>query len=239
MRQKTRKKRLVLLISRWTGLFVIFNCMIPGVSTSGESNTITMSRLSIDSARTGKGGIQLHHLIVAHQNIPKSLNFLRKDPPLPTGKPERPLEFQPAPEPWPVAGQITSGFGYRRNPLTGNREFHEGIDIAAPPGTPIRAPAGGIVVFAGKQRNYGLILEIDHGNGVHTRYAHAARLLKKRGDSVEGGEVVARVGRTGRTTGYHLHYEIHINNKPVNPRKMRFASGYRSVFAFLNPPPPP
>lgn len=113
--------------------------------------------------------------------------------------------------PWPLQGAITSGYGYR------GREFHPAIDINGNTGDPIRAVKSGKVVAAGWAGNYGKMITIDHGNGMFTRYAHCSSLNVGRGDYVEAGEIIGRVGSTGRSTGSHLHFEIIINGKNVNP----------------------
>ncbi|MBI4667137.1 MAG: M23 family metallopeptidase [Nitrospinae bacterium] len=118
---------------------------------------------------------------------------------------------------WPVRGWITSTFGYRRSPFTNMRELHEGLDIATQNGSPVVAPASGIVVNAGIHRGYGNMVEIDHGYGVSTRYGHNSKLMVNVGRKVKRGDVVALVGSTGRSTGPHLHYEVLLNGVPVNP----------------------
>lgn len=118
----------------------------------------------------------------------------------------------------PVVGvMINSGFGNRRDPITRRPAFHSGVDFAAPRGTPIYASAGGRVIFAGHRRHYGQTVEIDHGAGLVTRYAHASRVLVKRGQVVLPGEEIARVGSTGRSTGPHLHFEILKDGHFVDP----------------------
>ena len=120
---------------------------------------------------------------------------------------------------WPITAQISSGFGWRRNPMGGSgSEFHEGIDLRSPTGTPIRAAGGGTVAFQGWQGGYGNVVIINHGNGITTLYAHNSVNLVYVGQRVERGDIIARVGTTGRTTGAHLHYEVRINDVPVNPR---------------------
>jgi murein DD-endopeptidase MepM/ murein hydrolase activator NlpD len=114
-------------------------------------------------------------------------------------------------------GWYSSNFGYRIDPFTGSQSFHEGIDFPAEPGTPIAAAASGKVVEAGFHAQYGNILEIDHGNGLVSRYAHAAKLLVQDGDLVVRGQRVATVGSTGRSTGPHLHFEVRLNGVPQNP----------------------
>ncbi len=117
----------------------------------------------------------------------------------------------------PIKGFKTSGFGFRISPFTGLKEFHKGLDIAARIGTEIRATGEGEIVYAGVNGTFGKMIEIDHGNGIVTRYAHAHKILKKRGTWVKKGDVIARVGNTGRSTGSHLHYEVRMNSVPVDP----------------------
>lgn len=119
----------------------------------------------------------------------------------------------------PTKGWLTSKFGYRISPFTGRREFHKGLDIANHKGTEIIAPADGIIKFAGKKGFMGDLLVIDHGHGFVTRYGHLANILKKRGEKVKRGDLVAVMGNSGRTTGPHLHYEVHLNGVPINPEK--------------------
>ena len=114
---------------------------------------------------------------------------------------------------------ITSRFGYRKSPFTGRRELHKGLDIASRKGTHIVATADGVVTFAGKKGLLGMTIVIDHGHGMKTRYGHNHKLLKKRGDKVKRWEPIALMGSTGRSTGPHTHYEVHLNGIPVNPAK--------------------
>ena len=124
------------------------------------------------------------------------------------------------PKIWPLRGPITSHFGYRRSPFGRRIEFHRGLDISAPRGTPIVAPSDGIVVSKKWNSGYGLILVINHGYGLVTRYAHLSQVYVEPGQRVRRGKRIAAVGRTGRTTGAHLHYETILNGIPINP--MRF-----------------
>ena len=119
---------------------------------------------------------------------------------------------------WPVKGWVTSDFGMRRSPLTGARQLHGGVDIAAPYGANITAPGDGVVTYAGPHGGYGRALIIDHGYGMATMYGHASKLLVKEGDVVKRGMKVAQVGSTGRSTGPHLHYEVLIDGVPANPK---------------------
>ncbi len=116
-------------------------------------------------------------------------------------------------------GYISSGFGRRRDPFTGRISRHEGVDFSARKGSKVYATADGIVRKAGYERGYGYTIEIDHGNGVVTRYAHNAKLLVRRGQKVKRGDVIAYVGNSGRSTAPHLHYEVRVNGVPQNPLK--------------------
>lgn len=113
---------------------------------------------------------------------------------------------------------ISSGFGYRRDPFTGRAAMHAGLDFRGPIGAPIHAAADGRVSFVGNKAGYGRTVEITHGNGMMTRYAHMSRWDARVGQQVNAGEVIGRIGNTGRSTGPHLHFEVHINGRPVNPR---------------------
>jgi murein DD-endopeptidase MepM/ murein hydrolase activator NlpD len=118
----------------------------------------------------------------------------------------------------PTEGWLSSAFqAMRDHPILHIARPHEGIDVSAPSGSPIEAPAAGRVISAGWEQGYGNTLEIDHGYGITTRYAHASRLLVKKGDRVKRGQRIALVGNSGLATGPHLHYEVHVNGKPVNP----------------------
>ncbi len=116
-------------------------------------------------------------------------------------------------------GEMTSSFGNRGDPITGRRAFHAGLDFAAEYGSPIRAAAGGIVVFAGYRPDYGWMVEIDHGNELSTRYAHASRLLVKPKVLVAPGEEIATLGSSGRSTGPHLHFEVLRRGEQIDPRR--------------------
>lgn len=122
------------------------------------------------------------------------------------------------PSVWPVRGWLTSGFGYRIDPFTGLRQFHEGLDIANRMGTPIMAPADGVVSRCSNNFGFGLTVEITHGYGILTRYAHLSKSHVGVGQRVKRGERIAAMGSTGRATGPHLHYEVRLNNVPLNPR---------------------
>ncbi len=118
----------------------------------------------------------------------------------------------------PARGWFTSKFGYRISPFTSRPVMHNGLDIAASPGAPIFAPADGVVSFAGYDPGYGKLVSIDHGYGVVTRYGHTSQILVEVGQKIKRRDVIAAVGTTGRSTGPHLHYEVRVNNVPVDPQ---------------------
>lgn len=120
---------------------------------------------------------------------------------------------------WPTKGWITSGFGPRRRPIRGGTTFHKGIDIAAPPGTPILSPGDGIVTYSGYKAGLGRAVMVDHGYGVVSVYGHNSSNYVKKGDRVKRGEIIGSVGRTGLATGSHLHYQIEVDGVPVDPMR--------------------
>ena len=113
---------------------------------------------------------------------------------------------------------ISSGFGYRADPFTGGAAFHSGLDFKGPVGAPIYAAAKGRISFAGVRQGYGKCIEVDHGNGLMTRYAHMSAFRARVGQAVNAGDVIGAIGSTGRSTGPHLHFEVRVHDRPVNPR---------------------
>mgnify|MGYP003681877632 CR=1 FL=1 len=130
---------------------------------------------------------------------------------------ERGLEVIPQVMPADI-NSISSGFGYRRDPFSGGAAMHNGLDFRAPHGAPIHAAAAGTVSFVGVQSGYGNVVEISHGSGMVTRYAHMSRFNTQVGTEIAAGEVIGGIGNTGRSTGPHLHFEVRIDGRPVNPR---------------------
>ena len=132
----------------------------------------------------------------------------------------RKLDAEALPSRMPIANSyVTSGFGGRADPFGGGAAFHKGIDFHAATGDPVLAVADGVVSYSGVRSGYGNVVEIDHGNGYVTRYAHNSRLLVRVGDLVRSGQQVAKAGSTGRSTGAHVHFEVWVNGVVVNPRK--------------------
>jgi murein DD-endopeptidase MepM/ murein hydrolase activator NlpD len=127
------------------------------------------------------------------------------------------------PSTWPIVGWLTSVYGNRKDPFTGQPDFHTGLDISAEYGTPIKATADGVVQSAGYNGNYGNSVVLDHGYGIGTRFGHMSRIAVRPGQKVLRGEVVGYVGATGRATSSHLHYEILMNGQPINPLRFLLA----------------
>jgi murein DD-endopeptidase MepM/ murein hydrolase activator NlpD len=121
---------------------------------------------------------------------------------------------------WPVRGPIRSGFGRRPSPWSGKPERHDGIDIGLAPGTPVTSPAAGVALVAGGGGDLGTHVQLDHGHGVRSIYGHLRKVEVKKGQRVEKGQVVGLVGSTGRSTGPHLHYEVRVGGRAVDPREM-------------------
>ena len=118
---------------------------------------------------------------------------------------------------WPTMGRISSNFGWRKSPFGKRRVFHSGLDIAAPRGTAIKAPANGTVVHSGWMGGYGRTIVLSHSKGLTTLYGHCSKLLVRKGAKISRGQTIALVGSTGRSTGNHLHFEVRVGGKPRNP----------------------
>lgn len=162
---------------------------------------------------------QIDDLSLQLQDREQQLNVLEsmlmsrnlRDAVLPTGSPI-------------TKGWLSSKFGTRNDPFSGKPEFHKGIDMASAEGNDIIAAGAGVITWSAKRYGYGNMVEIDHGNGYVTRYGHAKKLLVKSGDTVEKGQRIALVGNSGRSTGPHVHYEVWLNGRTVNPEKYMRAS---------------
>lgn len=121
---------------------------------------------------------------------------------------------------WPVSGKVTSTYGWRVDPATKQEKLHEGLDIEAPQGTAIKAALSGTVLLVRDNEFYGRTVVLDHGNGLQTLYAHCAEILVREKDKVKQGDIIARVGKTGNATSYHLHFEVRENGKSIDPRPL-------------------
>lgn len=176
----------------------------PNVSNGGQGGPVAKPSLN-----------QLNDYIVNLQNQVKSseesLINLREI------VAERNARLNATPSLWPANGDVTSRFGWRSSPFGGGSDWHPGIDIANSTGTPIVAAAAGQVIYSGWYSGYGKMVQIDHGNGIVTIYAHNSQNNVREGQQVEKGEVIAYMGSTGWSTGSHVHYEIRVNGTAVNP----------------------
>lgn len=142
------------------------------------------------------------------------------------------IKANSAPNLWPVEGQVTGSFGERIDPFNGEGAFHSGVDIGSSYGHPIIAPADGVVTLTETMGGYGKTIMINHGNGISTRYGHLSGFAVTAGQHVQRGEVIGYVGESGRSTGPHLHYEVRINDTPVNPYKyLRMTVAHSGGFA--------
>jgi murein DD-endopeptidase MepM/ murein hydrolase activator NlpD len=144
---------------------------------------------------------------------------------------EKRLEALMMPSSAPVEGPVGSGFGFRSDPFTGRAALHTGLDFPSDVGTPIVAAAGGVVLSAGPHPQYGQMVELDHGNGLVTRYAHTSKMLVKQGDLIRRGQKIAEVGNTGRSTGPHLHFEVLVEGVQQNPAKFLEGKGRAPAMA--------
>lgn len=156
-----------------------------------------IDRLALEMARAGQQ-LDLLESLLSGQEVDLSLT--------PSGRPVR-------------SGYASSGFGHRADPFTGGNQYHRGIDFSGPRGSDVLAVADGVVVFSSRYAGYGNMVDIDHGNGYMTRYAHNDQNLVQIGERVRAGDVVARMGRTGRATGSHVHFEVWRNGSAINPRQ--------------------
>jgi murein DD-endopeptidase MepM/ murein hydrolase activator NlpD len=121
---------------------------------------------------------------------------------------------------WPAHGWLSSRVGARQDPITGESDYHEGLDISADRGTPVYATADGVVRLAGREGGYGNLVIVEHEYGLETRYGHLSRFLVREGSSVKRGDIIGLVGSTGRSTGSHLHYEVRVNGRLLNPLQL-------------------
>lgn len=188
-----------------------------------------------DSQFVGVGGYdpelvnQSYSIEKAHRNLVRSmhqsLNNLGEEICMQTNEKAELLEFLRdqksmlacTPSVWPTRGWISSGFGYRISPFTNEREFHRGLDIATRMNSEIVAPADGVVSSIAWEYGFGRVVTVNHDYGLKTKYGHLAKALVKKGQYIKRGQKIALVGNTGRSTGPHLHYEVHLKGVPVNP----------------------
>jgi len=177
------------------------------ITTDTPEDTSDNSLQQIDTIRTSYKELSIQ-LLSQRQLIDRSMTTVRKQVTYLNAKPSIK----------PVNTRITAGYGTRKNPFT-NRgsEFHQGIDFAGEIGTPIKATGDSVVIFSGWQSGYGNVIILSHGYGFTTLYGHNSKLLVEKGDKVKKGQIISKMGSTGRSTGPHLHYEVRLNGKVVNP----------------------
>ncbi len=181
--------------------FVLDNVFAPNEAQAGQAPTTELERqINIIQASLMR---QNDYLSLLDMTLTQQAASIAK---LPTAMP---IESYP---------YLSSSYGWRRNPFNGQMSRHEGLDFSAPPGTPIRAATGGVVRTVTVHSGYGNMVEIDHGEGLITRYAHAKVILVKEGELVTRGQLIARVGSTGLSTGPHLHFEVRRDDKALDPR---------------------
>ena len=173
---------------------------------SGSDTGLGGAALELDTAPEALGGMA-QRLGTLTENLDRVEGTLE----------ERFRWISAVPSVTPTRGLFTSGFGSRRDPVNGRPSFHEGLDISAAPGKAVHATADGVVVRAGRLGELGNAVVLSHGYGLSTRYGHMSRLEARPGQRVRRGDVIGYVGNTGRSTGYHLHYEVHKDGQPVNP----------------------
>jgi len=188
---------------------------LPGMGGAAKESQVAL----LEALKTGKGSLaeamsrELEQLSREVQARARSFRELK------TSLEERRLLLKATPTIWPVNGWLTSGYGRRLSPFTGRQERHEGLDIAAPTGTPIVATADGVVAFSGKLAGHGNVVFLEHDHGFSTFYAHNSRNAVSEGERVKRGQVIAYVGDTGYTTGAHLHYGVQRNGTWVDPQQ--------------------
>ena len=188
-----------------SGLEESVDLLLEGASATAE----LAARDSLDAA--GETLDRLHTLL---GSIDGALEGVRK------GVAFRQAAADATPIIWPADGWISAGYGYRTDPFTGARDFHPAVDISTHKGAPVYATGTGRVISASRNGAYGNLVELDHGFGLLTRYGHLSEFTVAPGDTVLRGDVIGRVGNTGRATGHHVHYEVWVNGRTLNPRKL-------------------
>ncbi|MBI5526923.1 MAG: M23 family metallopeptidase [Deltaproteobacteria bacterium] len=181
----------------------IFGELLPGIkeSKAGQMLRLALLKSRVESIRT-EAEVTEEHLRELKDFFDAQKTILASTPSI-----------------WPSRGWVTSDFGFRYDPYTGDRSMHRGLDIATQAGTTVVAPGDGQVISSEYNSYYGKVILIDHGNSVVTRYAHLSEISVREGDKVARGQKIGAVGNSGRSTGPHLHYEIEVNGIPVNPMK--------------------
>jgi murein DD-endopeptidase MepM/ murein hydrolase activator NlpD len=194
-----------------------------GGSGAGEQMHAEMFMEALADAVSQSGGLGLAKVLESNIGGQEAGSDKFSDAPN-----EAPRSATDAPASPKLPGTVSSGFGMRSHPIDGVQKFHTGIDLRGKEGTPILAAEDGVVRSAGTRGGYGNAVEIDHGNGVTTLYGHASELGVKPGDHVQKGQEIGEVGMTGHATGPHLHFEVRVEGKPVDPKGALKAYGIRA-----------
>lgn len=184
-----------------------------------------LERLPPDPGVGGVGGVSSLEMVAPSRELQTSLKEMQSDVEQLRARSarieafykDRTLLLASTPSVWPARGYLSASFGNRRDPFTGQPDFHPGIDISTPTGAPVHAPADGVVVSAGVRGGYGNAIVVDHGFGLVSRYAHLDRFNVKPGQKLRRGDVLGFVGNTGKSTAPHLHYEVWVNDQAQNP----------------------
>lgn len=203
-------QRLEVLSQRVAGL-----AGLPATNLEFVATDVAMTTLKVDGEATQLKGLEQQLRTFQAALMKKTEHFVVLD--LLLTKQAAKDARKPTAMPLATFSQLSSTYGWRRHPFHAEPSLHEGLDLAAPFGTPILAASGGLIRTAAPQGSFGNLIEIDHGEGLLTRYAHAQVLMVKKGDLVKRGQVIARVGSTGLSTGPHLHFEIRQHDKPLDP----------------------
>ena len=219
IKEKSRSRILKLALNNLQGKIDVLSKRIDSIINLDEKERLVwgLPDISSDVRMLGVGGesYYLDEIEGRTQELQRKLDFeFVSFGEIQKGIEQKQNLFLHTPSIWPTYGAITSGFGWRTYPW---KEFHEGLDIANRTGTPIYTTANGVVSEIMHSKGLGLLVEIDHGFGYKTRYGHLSRALVKLGESVERGQVIGKMGNSGRSTGPHLHYEVCVTGKPIDP----------------------
>jgi murein DD-endopeptidase MepM/ murein hydrolase activator NlpD len=178
----------------------------------GEEIYESLLDMELSKSMSGLGPNSLAEILYQQLKRPTVLGTQQEPPDTHGAGPSGPEQVQ-----LPIKATVSSSFGWRKDPINGEKKFHYGLDFAAPKGSPVKAAMAGRVVFSGKQRGYGNVIILDHGGDLKTVYAHNERNAVGEGDWVKGGSIIAQVGTSGRSTGPHLHFEVRKGMQAVDP----------------------
>jgi len=235
--------RRMLKLAAATGSALLVLAASPAAAnTANSANTATTTTADVVQPLRGAEGDLAENGDARFKSLFASWTTIERTAPTAAGSGEAvtaysspvPTRGISVPSRMPLEGAaLTSGFGMRNHPVLGGRRQHQGIDLAAPSGTPVYATADGVVSRADWYSSYGLYISVEHGASMQTRYAHLSRLAVTAGDSVKKGDLIGYVGSTGRSTGPHLHYEVRVEGLAVNPIPYMVESEAQLAYARL------